>query len=100
MPHQVRDVLYKEHPRAKERYVLGHGCKDAVVSVPSIMIAVPQLAESFARRSCRKEFYFSNSPAISANELASFLTQKVACKRGIGRKVVVVDSNCVIPRVI
>ena len=48
IPFEYR-ILEQDHPRPDQCHVLGHGCKNSIVSVSTIVMPVAQLAKALAR---------------------------------------------------
>jgi hypothetical protein len=74
MPDKVRNVLDQEKPRPKDGNVFGHRRQNTIVAIATVMVTVPQPAETLTWWSRGDKLDVANTSAVSLYELTSFLS--------------------------
>jgi hypothetical protein len=100
MHDQVGHVLYEKQSRPEKGHVFRKRCEDSVMSVPPVVVAIPELTKSFAWWASDQQVEITNPSAVGSDETSSFVTQKIALNGDFVSDVVVVDRNRLHPRVV
>src|SRR5436190_20670393 len=100
MSDEVGHVLDQEEAGPKDGNVLRHHCKDAIVAIAAVVVAVSQLAEALAGRSRSDEVDVADLSTLTTYEFATFLAHQVGGDPDLVSEVVVVDCDSLFPGVV